>query len=469
MVSDNNNKAEKPRGWLRSALAAEERDLTQGPIKPTLILLAIPMVLELAMESVFAVVDMFWIARLGAHAVAAVGLTEAMLTLMYAVCIGFGMAVTAMVARRIGEKKRDAAAITAGQAIWLSGLMSIAIGLVGFRYAGTFLGWMGASPETLAIGSGYTQMMLAGSGSIFYLFVLNAVFRGAGDAALAMRSLWLANGVNLVLDPILIFGWGPAPELGVTGAAIATTIGRSCGVLYQLWHLLRGNGRLRLASSAFRLHLATMIRLLQVSAGGIGQFLIATSSWLFMIRIIASFGANAVAGFTVALRIIEFVILPAWGLGNAAATLVGQNLGAGRVDRARAATWLAARYNLIATLVIAVVLQIFPDVIVSWFTVNTVFSDVAVTSLRYFGIGLPLYALGMIITQAFNGAGDTKTPTWLNLICFWLLQIPLAWTLAMHLEFGIHGILWAMIAAEALLSAAAVVAFTRLRWDRVTL
>jgi len=309
-------------------LSDKERDYTRGPINSAVILLAIPMMLEMFMESVFVIVDMFWVAKLGADAIAAVGLTEAVITVVYAVAIGLSMATTAMVARRVGEKNEKAAAIAAVQSLWLGLSIAALIGVIGVLFAEEILRLMGASDETIVIGADYTMVMLGGSISILFIFLLNAIFRGAGDAAIAMRSLWLANGINLILDPILIFGLGPVPEMGVMGAAVATTIGRSIGVLYQLNHMFSVSGRIRVQLAQLAFNLEVALRLARLSVGGIGQFLIAVSSWIFLMRIIAPYGSEAIAGYTIAVRIIHFTFLPAWGLGNAAATLVGQNLGA---------------------------------------------------------------------------------------------------------------------------------------------
>ncbi len=452
--------------FFKEALRATDRDFSRGPIRPALVLLAIPMVLEMAMEAIFAIVDIFWISRLGADAVAVVGLTEAMLAIVYALCMGFGMGVTAVVARRFGENRKSDAAIACGQALWLCAVFGALVGAAGWLHAESLLTFMGAETATIADGAGYTRWLLAGSASIFYLFVLNAVFRGAGDAAIAMRALVLANSINLVLDPLLIFGWWVFPELGVAGAAIATTIGRSAGVLYQLFWLFRANARIRMTLGALGWHGAEMWILLRVSAGGIAQFMVAMSSWLFMLRIVASFGAHATAGFTIALRIVEFVILPAWGLGNAAATLVGQSLGAGLPDRAAKVAWRAAVYNTVAMVLVALVLVLFDGGIISLFTTDPAISTYARKAIIWFGAGLPLYAVGMILTQSINGAGDTGTPTVLNLVFFWLLQIPAGYFMAFSTDLKTDGVLLAIIGSECLLSIAAVLVFRRGRWQR---
>lgn len=454
-----------PLRFLAEALRAGERDFSRGPIRPALALLAIPMVLEMSMEAIFAIVDVFWIAHLGANAIAVVGLTEAMLALVYSIAIGVGMAVTAIVARRIGEQQPERAAVTAGQAIWLSAICGLGVAVIGAYGSDRLLEFMGATQAMITDSGGYTYWMLVGSASIFYLFILNAIFRGAGDAAIAMRSLVLANGINLILDPCLIFGWWLFPELGVEGAAIATTIGRSVGVVYQLVHLTVLRTRIAVPARALAPNIAAMGRLLRVSAGGVGQFLIATSSWVFMLRMVASFGAATTAGFTVAIRVVEFIFLPAWGLGNAAATLVGQSLGAGLVARAREAAWTAAWVNVVGMTLLGVAFLAIPEIIVSIFTADVDVAAFAATTLRWFGIGLPLYAIGMILVQAINGAGDTRTPTLLNLVFFWILQIPLGWTLAYHSSLAVNGVLVAIVVAESLLSAAAVLVFRRGRWQ----
>lgn len=451
---------------LRDSLRDVERDYTTGSTRRALVLLAVPMMLEMSMEAVFALVDMIYVARLGAAAVTVVGITEAMLTILYALAIGLSTATTALVARRIGEKRRAAAALAATQSLWLAALMAAAIGIPGALFAHELLGFMGADAEVIETGNRYTAVMLGGSASIFYIFLLNAVFRGAGDAAIAMRSLWLANGVNLVLDPCLIFGLGPFPELGVTGAAIATTIGRSTGIAYQLWHLTGARSRIRLRRRLIAPHAGGMLKLLRISAGGIGQYLVVTSSWLLVIRILATFGTNAVAGFTIAIRIMEFVYLPAWGLSNATATLVGQNLGARKPDRARYAAVVATRANVLLMLGVGIAFAFSPGLLLAPFTSDPSVLQIATESLRIIGAGLPLFAVGMILLQALNGAGDTITPTWLNLICYWLLQIPLAAWLARGTALEEGGVAWAITISSGLLSLLAWFVFRAGRWQQ---
>ncbi len=455
------------RRWVdfaREALKDNDTDFTSGPVGRALGLLAIPMMLEMSMESVFAIVDIAFVSRLGTDAVAAVGITEALITVLYATAIGFGMAVTAMVSRRIGAKDPDGAAAVTGQSILIGALLSIVIGFLGVTYAEDMLRLMGASPSVIEQGVGFTSVMLGGSASILYLFILNAAFRGAGDATIALRSLWLANGINIVLDPCLIFGLGPFPEMGVTGAAVATTTGRGIGVLYQLWYLTRDRGRLRFHANHLRLRPALAARLIRISIGGVGQFLIATASWIVLMRIVAIFGSAAIAAYTIALRMIEFVYLPAWGLGNAAATLVGQNLGAGQPDRAEQSAWRAARYNAVFMTSIGVFLVIFAPWITGLFSSDPDVLRWGSSCLRILGLGFPMYAVGEILVQAFNGAGDTLTPSALNLVCFWALQIPVAWWLAQHTELGPNGVFWSVVIAETAVTVLSVIVFRRGRW-----
>jgi len=452
--------------FVRESLRDNEVDFTQGRVNRALGLLAIPMMLEMSMEAIFAVVDIAFVSRLGTDAVAAVGITEALVTILYAIAIGLGMGVTAMVSRRIGAKNPDAAASVTGQAIWLCALLSIVIGVIGVVYAEDMLRMMGASEGVIAQGTGFMAVLLGGSASIMYLFLLNAAFRGAGDATVALRSLWLANGINIVLDPCLIFGLGPFPELGVTGAAVATTIGRGIGVVYQLYYLVGGRGRLEFHLRHLRFELELMRRMIVISIGGIGQFLIATSSWIVLMRLVAFYGSAAIAAYTIALRIIEFVFLPAWGLGNAAATLVGQNLGAGQPDRAEESAWRAAKYNTIFMTGLGILSVLAAPWIAAAFSSDPDVLRYGTNCIRILGIGYPLYAVGMVMVQALNGAGDTATPSTLNLLCFWLVQIPVAWWLAERLGWGPNGVFWAEVISESLLTVLAVMVFRRGGWKQ---
>lgn len=454
--------------FFREALRDNDEDYTSGPIGRALGLLAIPMMLEMAMESVFAVVDIAFVSRLGTDAVAAVGITEALITVLYALAIGLGVGLTAMVSRRIGAKDSVGAANVTGQAIWVGALLAIVIGVAGATYARDLLAIMGASDSVIEQGKGFTAVLLGGSVSIIYLFLLNAAFRGAGDATVALRSLWLANGINIILDPCLIFGIGPFPEMGVTGAAVATTIGRGIGVIYQLWYLMNGRGRLAFQYCNLRFQLALTLRMIRISAGAVGQFLIATTSWIVIMRIVAIYGSSAIAAYTIALRMLEFVFLPAWGLGNAAATLVGQNLGAGKPDRAEQSAWRAAKYNAIFMACAGIVMILFAAQITGLFTDQAEVLRWGTTCMQILGVGFPMYAVGMVVVQALNGAGDTATPVVLNLICFWLIQIPLAYWLAVATPLGPNGAFLAIVVSESLLTILAVIVFRRGTWKLQT-
>ncbi len=448
----------------RMAMRGDERNYTRGPIRRAVFLLSVPMVLEMALESVFAVTDIFFVSRLGPAAVSAVGLTEAVLTLVYAIAVGMSMAATAMIARRIGEQDNAGAQIAAAQILWVGLLTSGIVAVVGIAFPGEILSLMGAEAAVIADGKGYTMIILGGSITVMYLFLMNAIFRGAGDAAIAMRSLWLANGINIVLDPLLIFGLGPFPEMGVTGAAVATTIGRGIGVCYQLWHLFDGRSRLKLRWRRLKLHTPVMLRLLRVSAGGVMQFIIATTAWVFLMRIVAPFGSEAVAGYTIAVRVIMFTILPAWGMGNAAATLVGQNLGAGQPERAASSAWIAARYNLVFMLLVGIAFVVMAPGIMRIFTDQAAVIGYGADCLRIVGYGYGFFAIGLVMVQAINGAGDTDTPTVINFFGYWVFQLPLAWWLAIPQEMGPQGVFWAVMVAESLLAVMAVWVFQRGRW-----
>lgn len=454
--------------FFRRAMRGDESDVTTLPLKQAIAFLAIPMVAEMCMESLFAITDIFWVASLGANAIAVVGITEAVVVLLEAVAVGVGMAVTAMVSRRIGEKKPRKAAVIAGHALWLGAAIALVFGVIGATFPGEILRLMGTSPDVIEQGGHYTAVLLGGSISLMYLFLLAAVFRGAGDPAIAMRALWLGIGLNIVLDPLLIFGVGPFPEMGVTGAAVATVFGRGVGALYLLYRLFARTPRLPMSAAAMRLRSRVIKKLLSISAGGVAQFLIGTASWVFLMRIVADFGSEAVAGYTLAIRIIIFCILPAWGMANAAATLVGQNLGAEKPERAERAVWMTARYNAYFLGVMAVIFALAAPQIISLFTDDAEVMRYAVACLRILAIGYITYGVGMIVTQGFNGAGDTKTPTWLNLVCFWALQIPLAYLLAKPLGMGPSGVFVSIIVSETVLTILAVWLFRRGRWKTQT-
>jgi len=449
---------------LRSIMRGDEEDYTTGSIGRAVLYLAIPMVLEMALESVFAVVDVFFVARLGADAVAAVGITDAIVTIVFAIGIGLSMGTTAMVARRIGEKDRHAASRAAVQAIWLGVFISAPVALGGIIFAEDILRIMGGSDSVVEIGSGFTAVLLGGNITIMLLFILNAVFRGAGDAVIAMRVLWISNILNIILDPLLIFGIGSFEGFGVTGAAIATTIGRGIGVVIQLRTLFSGRSRIPIALADLKPDWPLMRRLVRISIWGVFQFMISTSSWVVLVRILAVFGSAALAGYTIAIRIIIFTILPSWGLSNAAATLVGQNLGAKNPRRAEKSVWIAAYVNLAFLLSIAAVFIAIPEWIVRIFTDDPAVLQQGVEALRVISYGYGFYAFGMVIVQAFNGAGDTTTPTIVNFFSYWIFQIPLAYVFSVSLGFGAHGVYWAIPVAEALLTVIAVIVFKRGKW-----
>jgi putative MATE family efflux protein len=448
----------------RQALSGKEYDYTNGSIRRAVVLLAIPMVLELSMESVFAITDIFFVSGLGAEAVATVGLTEAVITLLYAVAVGLSMAVTAMVARRIGEKDPESACVVAGQTIWIGVGVAILVGTLGIAHAENILRFMGAEDAVVAMGSDYTAIMLGGSVTILYLFLFNAIYRGAGNPGIAMRSLWLANGINIILDPCLIYGIGPFPEMGVTGAAIATNIGRGVGVLYQLYHLFDGSSVIRLQLRHLAIVPSVMLRLLKLSVGGVSQFLIATASWVVLMRLVSGYGSTAVAGYTIAIRIVDLTILPAWGMSNAAATLVGQNLGALKPERAEQSVMKIMKYNFMFLVTVAIIFMIFAETLISFFTHDAMIIAYGSDCLRYISYGYGLFAVGMVLIQAFNGAGDTFTPTRINLLCFWIVQIPVAFVLAEFFGLGPTGVFLAITVTESLVALIAYLEFRKGTW-----
>jgi putative MATE family efflux protein len=449
---------------IRESIAGSHRgEYTDGPIGRAILLLAIPMVLELVLESVFAVVDVFFVSRLGPDAIATVGLTESILTVVYALAIGLSVGATATVARRIGERDPDGAARAAVQAIALGVIVAVPIGLFGFWSARRLLALMGATPEVLAHSS-YAAIVLGFNGIIVMLFLVNAVFRGAGDPAIAMRVLWIANAINICLDPCLIFGLGPFPQLGVTGAAVATTTGRSVGVLVQFYFLWRGRGRIVIRRKHVRLDPPVMLNMVRLSGSAVFQTFIATTSWVGVIRILASFGSVAVASCTIAIRIVMFVLLPSWGLSNAAATLVGQNLGADKPERAEASVWRACLYNSAILGAISVLFMLWAEGVVALFTHDPQVAPLAARGLRIISSGFVFYASGYVLAASFNGAGDTMTPTLLNLFCFWFGELPLAYVLARPLGLGPAGVFWAVAIAFSLLTVMSGWLFRRGRW-----
>lgn len=453
---------------LKGTFRGVPHDFTSGSIGRAILLLAIPMVLEMLMQSIFGVVDVFFVGRLGADAVAAVGMTDSLMVLVYAVGMGIAMAATAMVARRIGEKKPEEASVAAFQALVAGLVTSIPIAILGILYAPNLMALMGASEGVIEIGGTYCAILLGSNVLILYLFLINAIFRGAGDAVLAMRVLWLANLINIFLDPALIFGWGPLPELGVTGAAIATSIGRGIGVGYQLYLLLRGNGRLKLLVDKLRIDKDMMRLLIRISWPGTIQYGVATASWMILFRIVAIFGSTAMAGYTIAIRIIIFALLPSWGMGNAAATLVGQNLGANQPDRAERSVWITAFSNMVFLGLVACGMYIFAPGLIGIFTEEADVIAIGVNCLRYASLTYIFFAFGMVSVQAFNGAGDTRTPTWINLVSYWVFQIPLAYFLSVPFGMGPDGAFIAIAIAQTILAIISMIWFKKGAWKKQT-
>ena len=467
-MTTDKQQAERINWWalIKASLASDEHDYTQLPLKQAVILLAIPMMLETSVEALFAITDIFFVAKLGAEAIATVGITEAVITLLYAVGIGLSMSITALVARRIGEGDIARAATIAGQSILIGLVLSIVIGVSGAMYANNILMFIGASEIILTQFSGYTAIMLGGSATILFLFIFNGIFRGAGNPVVAMRAIWIASAINIVLDPCLIFGLGPFPELGIDGAAIATTLGRGVGMCYAGFMLFKGSTRLQLTLQDLLPVMGELTLLVRISAGGIAQFFIATSSWILLMKIMAEFGSAALAGYTIALRVIDFIILPVWGLSNSVSTLVGQNLGARNVERARQAVFYVARYNVMFMLAIAVLFIAFANFIVGVFTDEQQVIAIGSQCLRVLSYGFGLYAIGLVMIQAFNGAGDTFTPTWINGLCFWVFQIPFAYWLAKHVLMNPSGVFWAILLAESLMALIGLYIFRQGKWEK---
>jgi putative MATE family efflux protein len=449
---------------VADALRGRQRDYTREPLNRAILLLAVPMVLEMLMESLFAVVDVFWVSRLGSDAIVVVGLTESVMSLIYAIAIGVSMAATAIVARRIGERSPERAAQAAAHVVMLGLAVAAALGMALSAFAADILQLMGATPSVVETGTSFARLMFGGNVTVVMLFLINAIFRGAGDAVLAMRTLWLANALNLVLGPCFIFGWGPFPELGVTGAAVATNVGRGCGVIYQLWRLTARNARVRVERRHFRPAPEVLRRILATSANGTAQLLIATTSWIGFVRILALFGGAAVAGYTIALRLMTFVMLPAWGLASAAATLVGQNLGACQPDRAEAAVRIATRRNVVLLAGVGVAFAMSSDPMARLFTTDPQVHGYAVQALHAMSLAFPFYAIAMSMAAAFNGAGDTWTPTRVSFFCLWLGAVPLAWLLADVFHFGPLGVFIAAPAAVSALALWSYILFRQGKW-----
>ena len=471
MLSDTKTKTEtRWQRWsrvLRQAINGEEQEFTTGSIDRAIVLLSIPMILEMAMESMFAVVDAFFVARISTEAVATVGLTESVLTLIYSIAIGLSAAATAVVARRVGEGNRRAAAVAGAQTIVIALILSALIAVPGFFFAKDILLLMAKDSSVAETGEHFTRLMLTANLPILLLWMLNGIFRGAGDAATAMRALWIANGVNIILDPLLIFGYGPFPEMGVLGAGVATTIGRSVGVLYQLYHLFGVGKIIRLHWRYLKPRWEIVRRLLILGSGSTGQYLIASASWIFMIYILGQISKEVTAGYTIAIRIMIFSLLPSWGMANAAATLVGQNLGAGHPERAEKSAWRAGYFNMLFMASVGVIYLTGAPFFISLFTQEPETLHAGSMALRIMAAGYIFYGYGMIISQAINGAGDTRTPTALNFICFWLIETPLAWLLALYLGWGQAGVYYSIVVAESVLAVAAMWLFKRGRWKTV--
>jgi putative MATE family efflux protein len=454
---------------MKMALSGEEHDFTTLDLRKAVILLAIPMMLELALESVFAVVDIFFVNRLGVHAVSVVGLTESVITIIYSVGIGLSAAATATVARRVGEKNIEEASHAGAQAILLGVISSVLLGVPGALYAGEILKWMGAEPAAIAEGINYTRIMFAGNAVIILLFLINGIFRGAGNAAIAMKSLWIGNIFNIILDPLLIFGVAFFPKMGVQGAAIATSTGRAIGVAYQLYHLAKSSGNLRIKLRHFKPDFTAIKGLVSIASPATFQFIIASASWIFLASMIAEYGSAASAGYQTAIRLIIFFILPAWGMSNAVATLVGQNLGANMPERAEQSVKITARYNVIFMAVVTLVFLLFAYPLVHIFIPSEHVEQVkyAVQALQIISSGYIFYGIGMVMTQAFNGAGDTRTPTWVYFFGFWLFQIPFAYVVHKYTSLGIKGIFWAVPLAETLMALSVFILFRRGKWKTV--
>jgi len=449
---------------VRQSLRGEEHDYTALPLNRAVILLAVPMVLEMIMESLFAVADVFWVSRLGKEAVAVVGITESLMTLIYAVAIGISIAATAIVSRRIGEKEPELAAQAAGQIVLLGVLVSAGIGIVLGIFAPNILRFMGAGEEIVALGTDFTRVMLGGNVTVFMIFLINAIFRGAGDAVIAMRTLWLANALNIVLGPCFIFGWWIFPELGVTGAAVATNIGRGVGLLYQLWHLAGHHSRVKVRWCHFKPEREIIGAVLSKSGSGIAQLLISTTSWVGLFKILAMFGSTALAGYTIAIRIVTFALMPAWGLANAGATLVGQNLGAGKPERAEEAVRIATKFNILVLSVVGIGFVLFAQPLLLLFTSEPEVLAYGTQSLWIVSLAFPLYAAGMCYEAAFNGSGDTWTPARLNFMCLWVGQIPIAWVLSKTFGFGPIGVFISVPVAYSLLAIWSWFLFKRGKW-----
>lgn len=461
------NKISSAWNLLRLGIAGEDANILSGNIDRAIILLAIPMTLEMVMESLFAVVDIFFVSKIGVNAIAAVGLTESLMTITYSLGWGLALGTTAMIARRVGEKDNEGASIAAVQSIYLAFIIAVPIMIAGLLFSEDFLRLMGASEAIIAEGAGYTRLIFGSNIIVILLFLINGVFRGAGDAALAMRSLWIANTINIILDPMFIFGIGPFPEWGIEGAAIATVIGRAAGICYQIYHLAKGRGIVKIHTGNWQYKNDIVVRLVKLSSGVTAQFIIGSASWIFLMRIMSTFGSVALAGYTIAIRIIIFTILPAWGFSNAAATMVGQNLGALQPERAEKSVWRTGFFNAIFMGTVMIVFIFLSDSIADFFTDEKAVVASAAQCLKIFSLGYFSYAFGMVLVQAFNGAGDTRTPTIMNLVIYWLMQIPLAYLLSVQLSLGAPGVYWTVVICETVFSIAGYFLFKKGKWKTI--
>lgn len=452
---------------LKQAIAGSEQDYTTGSIRRAVFLLAIPMIMEMVMESVFAVVDIFFVGKLGNEAVATVGLTESVLSLVYSVAIGLSMAATALVARRVGEKNLDEAAHAGMQTIVFAVALSVVIAVVGVTFSEGILRLMGANDKMIAENIVYTRVMFGGNVVIMLLFLINGIFRGAGDASIAMRSLWIANICNIILCPLLIYGWGPVPALGLKGAAFATTFGRGVGVAYQMYRLFIKRGLLHFYASHIRPHKELLKQIIKIGSTGTVQFLVSSASWIFLARLMAGFHEAAMAGYQVSIRILIFFLLPAWGMSNAAATLVGQNLGAGKPDRAERSVITTGIYTTIFMAAVSLFFFLFGTPVVNFMNSDPLARHYAIQSLRIVSLGYVFFGVEMVTMNAFNGAGDTRTPTIVNLLAFWLFQIPLAWFLAEHYIREPRGVFYAILLSQLVAATLAYALFKKGRWKMV--
>lgn len=457
------------RAWkiFRLSISGKEANILDGNIDRAIILLAIPMTLEMVMESLFAVVDIFFVSRIGVDAIAAVGLTESLLTITYSLGFGVAMGTTAMIARRVGEKKISNASVSAAQSVYLGVLTSLPIMIAGIFYSADLLRLMGASESVIANGVGYTKLIYSTNIIIILLFLFNGIFRGAGDAALAMRTLWISNGLNIVLDPMLIMGIGPFPKLGIEGAAVATIIGRSVGIIYQVYHLNKGQGIIKIHKTDWHFNPDVLKRLVKLSVGVTAQNIIGSASWIFLMRIISNFGSIALAGYTVAIRIVIFTLLPSWGISNAAATMIGQNLGANQIERAEKSVWHTGFYNMAYMLIVMLVFLLFAENITAFFAFENGVIAEASKCLKIVALGYLFYSWGMVLVQSFNGAGDTRTPTIMHFFIFWLMQLPLAYLFAVEFSFKTVGVYWAIVSAESLFTVVGYFLFKKGRWKTV--